>query len=525
MKVNSSNVKRIKRAASEKDNLCAGVEETQGLNKELVLLEAGKAFIDGIFTRMKDILGAPSLSEEVKQLKEEISALKNELVNKEKPNNNNNVISGDDFDENDEDLENAFESPMTRERNSLGRVTPDTYQREYSSNMALHNEDTIAHEVCTKLELFRNKDIHGLFKMRLNNQFFNSELSDSLHELDDLIEQVLDPAKLKKFNKKYSEVEKTITELLLMEAYGVDKNELKKNKDSQKVQTYLKGVQNLLNPDQKQSPDEYINWRLEKMRYDFGTFCLRADQDKLLQADKKACSFIEDFIYEFKLISKDERKVLKKLFQKEIDSYTALEWRGSLIAKTLLQASGVLDCNMKEITSPDKNFNAYLKKVADLVTDGDLSAVKKIVSIGTRVQKLPKEYYNFLNLLFNGLDVYSSLNLSPEARKVIEEAKLKYKEDLLEKQEKNLNMDENFVKDVAKGEYSDFVKEAIKIVKEKYPEKENLKEVEELLKEISKKGASQTISDNNIDGRSKDARFIKDMDAKIKQMKEDSLSL
>ena len=69
------------------------------------------------------------------------------------------------------------------------------------------------------------------------------------------------------------------------------------------------------------------------------------------------------------------------------------------------------------------------------------------------------------------------------------------------------------------------IKEVIKIVKEKYPEKENLKEVEELLKEISKKGASQTISDNNIDGRSKDARFIKDMDAKIKQIKEDSLSL
>ena len=84
-------------------------------------------------------------------------------------------------------------------------------------------------------------------------------------------------------------------------------------------------------------------------------------------------------------------------------------------------------------------------------------------------------------------------------------------------------MDENFVKDVAKGKHSDFVKEAIKIVKEKYPEKENLKEVEKLLKEISKKGASQTISDNNIDGRSKDARFIKDMDATIKQIKEDSL--
>lgn len=524
MKINSSNNKKIKRDTSEKGDLCAGVEETQGLNKELVLLEAGKAFVDGIFTRMKDILGAPSLSEEVKQLKEEISALKNELANKEKP-NNNNVISGDDFDENDEDLLNAFEPPMRRERNSLGGVNPDTYQREYSSNMALYNEDTIARDVSTKLELFRNKDMYGLFKARLNNKFFNSELSDSLRELRDLSEQVIIPAKLEEFNKKYSEVAKTITKDLLMEAYSVNKNDLKKNKDNEKVQTYLKGVQNLLNPDQKQSPDEYIDWRLEKMRYDFGTFCLSADQNKLLQADKKACSFIEDFILNFQIISKDERRVLKKLFQKEIDSYTPLEWRGSLIAKTLLQASGVLDCNMKEITSPDKNFNAYLKKVADLVTDGDLSAAKKIVSIGTRVQKLPKEYYNFLNLLFNGLDVSSSLNLSPDTTKIIEEAKLKYKEDLLERQEKIVNMNENFVKDVAKGKHSDFVKEAIKIVKEKYPEKENLKEVEKLLKEISEKGASQTISDNNIDGRSKDARFIKDMDAKIKQIKEDSLSI
>lgn len=356
------------------------------------MLEAGKAFVDGIFNRMKDILGAPSLSEEVKQLKEEISALKNELANKEKP-NNNNVISGDDFDENDEDLENAFEPLMTRERNSLGRVSPDTYQKEYSSNMALSNEDAIARDVSTKLELFKNKDMYGLFKARLNNKFFNSELSDSLRELRDLSEQVIIPSKLEEFNKKYSEVAKTITEDLLMEAYGVNKNDLKKNKDSEKVQAYQKGVQNLLNPDQKQSPDEYIDWRLEKMRYDFGTFCLRADPDKLLQADKKACSFIEDFILNFQIISKDERRVLKKLFQKEIDSYTPLEWRGSLIAKTLLQASGVLDCNMKEITSPDKNFNAYLKKVAGLVTDGDLSAAKKIVSIGTRVQKLP-----FLNV-------------------------------------------------------------------------------------------------------------------------------
>lgn len=68
--------------------------------------------------------------------------------------------------------------------------------------MALHNEDTIAHDVCSKLELFRNKDMYGLFKARLNNKFFNSELSDSLRELRDLSEQVIIPAKLEEFNKK-----------------------------------------------------------------------------------------------------------------------------------------------------------------------------------------------------------------------------------------------------------------------------------------------------------------------------------
>ena len=37
--------------------------------------------------------------------------------------------------------------------------------------MALHNEDTIARDVSTKLELFKNKDMYGLFKARLNNKF------------------------------------------------------------------------------------------------------------------------------------------------------------------------------------------------------------------------------------------------------------------------------------------------------------------------------------------------------------------
>jgi hypothetical protein len=595
MKIDSSKNQKIKRDSLQKDDLSVGLEGSQEISKELVFLEAGKAFVDGIFNKMKDMLHNPSLSEEIKQLKEEISALKNELANKgqeKKDNsldddfvdietldglepisvrkpfspqpNNNNVISGDDFDENDEDLLNAFEpkpkilnkhnprglieerrkqklyippiceyyekwmneyyestnvsshrkevlemqviraieeqkaaekegyknhlehvyatnrsyafakmsnkkevikkiynnmsqeqynewrnaqeakleswvkgykrtdrtkddfnshllfdivydivteskdkkeirgrleeiflnsimiitedalmgdsrslrdfekDPLVNALRSYGLLSPDyhfisrdnfkfdTYQRQYSSNMALHNEDVIAREVCTKLELFRNKDMYGLFKARLNDQFFNSELNDSLHELQDLSEQAILPAKLEKFNKKYSEVAKTITEQLLMEAYKVDKNDLKKNKDSEKVQAYQKGVQELLNPSEKQTPDEYIKWRLKKIRYDFKTFALATDKKDLLEADKKACSFIEDLIYDFKPRPKDERKALRKLFEEELKSYTPLEWRGNAMAKSLLQASGVLDCNMKEMKAPDKDFNTYL---------------------------------------------------------------------------------------------------------------------------------------------------------------------
>jgi hypothetical protein len=728
MKIDSSKNQKINRDSLQKDDLSVGLGDSQGLNKELVLLEAGKAFVDGIFNRVKDILHAPGLSEEIKQLKEEVSALKNQLANKEKPKNNNDVISGDDFDENDEDLVNAFEpstpkilnkhnprglieerrkqklyippiceyyekwmsedfeptnfssyrkdileeqvlraikdqtaaekegyknhlehvyatnrsfaftkmankkevikeiynnmsqeqynewrdaeeakleswvksykrtgrgkddlqsnvlfdiiydtvtqskdkkeirgrleemflnyiveitedalmddhflrqkgDPLLNALHAYGLLSPDfhfinrdnfkfdTYQRQYSSKMALNNENLIAKDVATQLELFEKKDFYGLFKVRLDKKFFDPELSHSLHELDDLARQAIVPANLKKFQEKYAKAEKTIKEKLIMEVYEVTQNDLKKNKDSKKVQEYQKGIQKLLNPDQKQTPDEYIKWRLKNIRYDFDTFCTKVDQDSLLQADKKACSFVEDLKYGWKPRPKDERKALRKLFEEELKKYTPLEWRANPIARTLLQASGVLDCNMKEMATPDKDFNSYLKKVADLVTDGNLSAVKDIVSVTTSVQKYPKEYYKVLELLFDGFDPASSLNPTPEARKVIEEAQLKYKEDLLEKQEKNLNISEDFIKDVAKGKHNAFVKEALKIVKEKYPEKENLKEVEKLLKEISQKGASQTISDNNIDGRSKDAKFIKDMDSKIKQMKEDSLGL
>ena len=254
---------------------------------------------------------------------------------------------------------------MTRERNSLGRVSPDTYQKEYSSNMALSNEDTIAHDVCTKLELFKNKDMYGLFKARLNNKFFNSELSDSLRELRDLSEQVIIPAKLEEFNKKYSEVAKTIREDLLMEAYRVNKNDLKKNKNSEKVQTYLKGVQNLLKPDQKQSPDEYIYWRLEKMRYDFGTFCLRADPDKLLQADKKVIDRFETlkealYIDKYVILNKD------KEFELEIEN---VKYKEKILA--LFEFMNLKEEYFKKICESDD-----IKTINDMPKDRFLYMVK-----------------------------------------------------------------------------------------------------------------------------------------------------
>ena len=57
-------------------------------------------------------------------------------------------------------------------------------------------------------------------------------------------------------------------------------------------------------------------------------------------------------------------------------------------------------------------------------------------------------------------------------------------------------------------------------IKEEYPDKKNVKK---LLEEVFEKGAEQTITDKGLDGRTKEARFIKEVDKKIKEANELSM--
>ena len=47
--------------------------------------------------------------------------------------------------------------------------------------------------------------------------------------------------------------------------------------------------------------------------------------------------------------------------------------------------------------------------------------------------------------------------------------------------------------------------------------------VKKLLEEVLEKGAEQTITDKGLDGRTKEARFIKEVDKKIKEANELSM--
>lgn len=57
-------------------------------------------------------------------------------------------------------------------------------------------------------------------------------------------------------------------------------------------------------------------------------------------------------------------------------------------------------------------------------------------------------------------------------------------------------------------------------IKEEYPNKKN---VQKLLEEVFEKGAEQIITDKGLDGRTKEARFIKEVDKKIKEANELSM--
>ena len=104
----------------------------------------------------------------------------------------------------------------------------------------------------------------------------------------------------------------------------------------------------------------------------------------------------------------------------------------------------------------------------------------------------------------------SNSHIEPE--KVIEAVK--------EAGKKVIDINPKFLDDVASGKHQELLKKLVDQIKEEYPDKKNVKK---LLEEVLEKGAQQTISDKGLDGRTKEARFIKEVDKKIKEANELSM--
>ena len=104
----------------------------------------------------------------------------------------------------------------------------------------------------------------------------------------------------------------------------------------------------------------------------------------------------------------------------------------------------------------------------------------------------------------------SNNHIEPE--KVIEAIK--------EAGKKVIDVNPKFLDDVASGKHQELIKKLADQIKEEYPNKKNVKK---LLEEVLEKGAEQTITDKGLDGRTKEARFIKEVDKKIKEAGELSM--
>lgn len=85
---------------------------------------------------------------------------------------------------------------------------------------------------------------------------------------------------------------------------------------------------------------------------------------------------------------------------------------------------------------------------------------------------------------------------------------------------KVIDVNPKFLDDVASGKHQELLKKLADQIKEEYPNKKNVKK---LLEEVLEKGAQQTIADQGLDGRTKEARFIKEVDKKIKEANELSM--
>ena len=154
----------------------------------------------------------------------------------------------------------------------------------------------------------------------------------------------------------------------------------------------------------------------------------------------------------------------------------------------------------KGTTTLEEFANKYGDEYKKLLNDAKESLKENFLALKKGFETI-KDYNNYL-----------AANNHIEPEKVIEAIK--------EAGKKVIDVNPKFLDDVANGKHQEFIKKLADQIKEEYPNKKN---VQKLLKEVLEKGAQQTIADQGLDGRTKEARFIKEVGAKIKEANELSM--
>ena len=162
--------------------------------------------------------------------------------------------------------------------------------------------------------------------------------------------------------------------------------------------------------------------------------------------------------------------------------------------------NGLIESLEKGTTTLTEFANKHGDEYKKLLEDAKESLKENFLALSkgfpTRV-----DYNNYL---------ISNNHIEPE--KVIETIK--------EAGKKVIDVNPKFLDDVASGKHQELIKKLADQIKEEYPNKKNVKK---LLEEVLEKGAEQTIADQGLDGRTKEARFIKEVDKKIKEAGELSM--
>lgn len=174
---------------------------------------------------------------------------------------------------------------------------------------------------------------------------------------------------------------------------------------------------------------------------------------------------------------------------------------GSLLELvTFDRNNGLIEGLEKGTTTLDEFVNKHGDEYKKLLEDAKESLKENFLALSKGFETM-RDYNNYL---------ISNNHIEPE--KVIEAIK--------EAGKKVIDVNPKFLDDVASGKHQELIKKLAEQIKEEYPNKKN---VQKLLEEVFEKGAQQTIVDKGLDGRTKEAKFIKEVDKKIKEANELSM--